>query len=262
MNIATLPQAKHLIEVFETLESGQLQALIASGLLTDLRRCAAELDPTKVDRDQFQRLLGFDPSVFRVKMGGPETTDQITAALGFPFHEWITQANLPLTPRSTPWEDEIEIVDPGCSFSEKEGLQFLKDAKVGRPTYEHGIRFTKQNGTATNSEKKPFVIFLHRPWLDPDRNRDVVCFHRNPDNRKLSLCWIANEFGDRCVLAGVRPRLVHQHAGEEARAADLVPAERNEGPRHDLDARRRLVEVHHLVEVRDEGVREDDDRGE
>ena len=70
-NVATLPQAKHLIEVFETLESGQLQALYASGLLTDLRRCAAELDPTKVDRDQYQRILGLDPSVFKVKLVGP-----------------------------------------------------------------------------------------------------------------------------------------------------------------------------------------------
>ncbi len=69
MNTATLPQAKHLIEMFEPLSSDELQKLYVSGLLTDLRRCAAELDPMKVDRDQYQRVLGLGPSVFKVKMG-------------------------------------------------------------------------------------------------------------------------------------------------------------------------------------------------
>ncbi|MEK7212407.1 MAG: hypothetical protein AAB686_01895 [Patescibacteria group bacterium] len=205
-NVATFPQAKHLIEVFETLESGQLQALIASGLLTDLRRCAAELDPTKVDRDQYQRILGLDPSVFRVLMGGPETTDQITAALGFPFNEWITQANFPLKPAEAPWEDEIEIVDPGTSFSEEKGLVILAEAKLERPTYEHGIRFAQQHGKATTSKKKPFVIFLHKPWQGPDRIRRVVFVRRFPAYRRLRLYYPGDGFSDDCVLAGVRPR--------------------------------------------------------
>ena len=206
MNIATLPQAKHLIEVFETLSSERLQALFASGLLTDLRRCAAELDPTKVDRDQYQRLLGLDPTLFRVKMGGAENTDQITPALGFAFNEWITQANFPLTPSETPWEDEIEIVDPGCSFTEEEGLQILKDHGLLRPTYEHGIRFGQQFGATTTSEKKPFVIFLHEPWVDPRRSRRLVCLDRRAEYRRFDLHWTGKGFHSRCVLAGVRPR--------------------------------------------------------
>ncbi len=206
MNTATLPQAKHLIEVFEPLSSDELQKLYASGLLTDLRRCAAELDPTKVDRDQYQRVLGLDPSVFKLKMGGTENTDQITAALGFPFNEWITQANLPLTPSAIPWEDEIEIIDPGCSFSEEEGLKLLADAKLDRPTYEHGIRFGQQHGNATTSEKKPFVIFLHEAWLVPGRRRRIVYLSRNSGDRRLGLDCPGGRFGDDCVLAGVRRR--------------------------------------------------------
>jgi len=206
MNTATLPQAKHLIGVFETLESDELQKLYASGLLTDLRRCAAELDPTKVDRDKYQRILGLDPSVFKVKMGGSENTDQITANLGFPFNEWITQANLPLTPSKTPWEDEIEIIDPGCEFTEEKGLKFLADAKLDRPTYEHGIRFGQQHGKETTSEKKPFIIFLHEAWLDPNRNRRIVCLRRYSDYRELYLDYPDSGFYDDCVLAGVRRR--------------------------------------------------------
>ncbi len=203
---ATLSQGKHLAELFETLESGQLQALIASGLLTDLRRCAAELDPTKVNRDEFQKVLGFDPSVFTVKMGGSNNTDEITAALGFPFNDWITQANFPLTASETPWDDEIEIVDPGKSFSEEEGLAILKEKGLLRPTYEHGIRFAEQHGKATTSGKKPFVIFLHEAWLDPSRNRRIVYLRRGAEYRELDLFYPVDRFDGGCVLAGVRPR--------------------------------------------------------
>lgn len=203
---ATLSQGKHLAELFETLESGQLQALIASGLLIDLRRCAAELDPTKVNRDEFQKVLGLDPSVFVVKMGGPENTDQITSALGFPFNDWITQKNFPLKPSETPWEDVIEIVDPGRSFTEEEGLQILKDKGLERPTYEHGIRFGQQFGKTTTSEKKPFVIFLHEAWQDPNGNRRIVFLDRDAEYRELCLDYPGSRFNDYCVLAGVRPR--------------------------------------------------------
>jgi hypothetical protein len=201
-----LSQGKHLAELFETLESGQLQALIASGLLTDLRRCAAELDPTKVNRDEFQKVLGLDPSVFIAKMGGANNTDEITAALGFAFNEWITQANFPLKPSETPWEDEIEIVDPGKSFSEEEGLAILKEEGLLRPTYEHGIRFAEQFGKATTSEKKPYVIFLHEAWRDPDRNRRIVYLLRSAGYRELGLSYPGRRFYGRCVLAGVRLR--------------------------------------------------------
>jgi hypothetical protein len=201
----TDPQIKHLKEMFATLESGRFQALVASGLLSDLSRCAAECDPTKVDRGEYQRILGVS-SVFKVIMGGANNTDEITKALGFPFDELITQANFPLAALETPMEDEIETVDPGRDFSEEEGLQILKDKGLERPTYEHVIRFAEQHGKVATSEKKPFVIFLHEAWLDPDRCRRFVYLCRSARYRKLRLRCPYDRFRDRCVLAGVRPR--------------------------------------------------------
>ena len=61
-------------------------------------------------------------------------------------------------------------------------------------------------------------------------------------------------------LAGVRTVLVHQHAGEEARLARLVLAERARVRSDDRRIGRQLVEVDHLVEMGDERVRQDDDR--
>ena len=143
--------------------------------------------------------------VYRIKLGGPETTDEIISGLGFPANSNITQENFPLKPHAI--EDvEIEIIDPGCSFSEDEGLKFLADAKLGRPTYGHALRFAKQHGKATTSEKKPFVVFLHEAWQDPNRSRRVLCLVCRARYRELFLGYPDVGFDDDCVLAGVRPR--------------------------------------------------------
>ena len=88
-NVATLSQGKHLAELFEMLESGQLQALFASGLLTDLRRCASEQDPTKVNRDEFQ-VANDDPGTILDNYGsagsalGTHTSRSRATVFGFP----------------------------------------------------------------------------------------------------------------------------------------------------------------------------------
>ncbi|MEK7094295.1 MAG: hypothetical protein AAB903_03080, partial [Patescibacteria group bacterium] len=197
-NFITPPQCRHLIEVFETLESGQLQALIASGLLTDLRRCVAEFDPRKIDRGQYQRILGIDPSVFTLKMGGSETTDQIVAVLresGIRVNECVTQKNFPLTSGEA-IEDEIELVDPNRDLYFKESLAILKEKGLMRPTEEHAIRFSQQHGLTTTSTKKPCIIFPHKPWLGPGRSPRVVCVCRYPVDRELFLRWAGGWFYD------------------------------------------------------------------
>jgi hypothetical protein len=87
-------------------------------------------------------------TIFKVKMGGDKNTDQIMAALGFPFDEQINQKNFPLVLGKTSWEDEIEIIDPGKNFREDEGLQILKNKGLEPPTYE------KFHGTQIAGKKK------------------------------------------------------------------------------------------------------------
>ena len=88
---------------------------------------------------------------FTVKMGGKNNTDQIVAHLkasgGFKsVYQRINQANFPLMPSENPREDEIELIDPGRPFSKEEGLAMLEKKNLGRPNYEHVIRFTEQCG--------------------------------------------------------------------------------------------------------------------
>ena len=205
-NIVTFSQIKHLIETFETLGSGQLQALYDTGLLDALRRGAAESDLAKIDRDKYRRMLGIGPSSFTVKMGGRETADQIRATLGFALDGWITQANFPLGPSETPWEDEVEFIDPGSSFGREDALILLGEAGLDRPTYEHALRFAEQHGKTTISEKKPYVVFLHEAWKDPFGDNRVMVLDRGAGHSKLGLGYPDDGFRGGYVVAGIRRR--------------------------------------------------------
>ena len=61
-------------------------------------------------------------------------------------------------------------------------------------------------------------------------------------------------------LTGRRARFVHQHPGEEAREAGDVASQGWHLAWRDVEVGRELVEIHDLVEVRDEGVRQEDHR--
>lgn len=176
------------------------------GFRADLQRLHAELDPGKVDRDQLQRILGIGRSVFTVEMGGPETTDQIMTALGLPFDRRITQEAFPLEPSEIPWEDEVEIIEPGCRFNEEEGLEFIEYGEFDRPTYGNAIRFAQQHRGTTAFGEEQFLIFLNKGWRDPHGNRHIICLGRPPDaeRRGLYLRRPDFKFTDRCVLAAVR----------------------------------------------------------
>jgi hypothetical protein len=209
-NPATFDQAYQMLNLVR--EAGTslrtLQALYATGLLSDLLKME---DPEEVNREEFQQILGLNPSVFRIKMGGPETTDKVVTYLkanGFNYVSTeITQKNFPLTKDPVVDGDEIVIYDPDTGFSEDSGLAILKREGLRRPTYQHALRFAREYGTATTSKKKPYIIFLHKPWWDgPGYNRLVLCIRRHPSDRKLHLDCPDYGFGDHCVLAGIRPR--------------------------------------------------------
>ena len=209
-NPTTFKQATHLLTLVEDkkLSLEQLQVLYNAGLLSDLFEAAATVDLGKVNRDDWKRILGLNPSVF-VKMSGTETTAEIVATLranGFNYvNDCVTQENFPLAAKDGD-DVEIEIIDPGCDFSEKEGLGFLTGAGLMRPTYEHALRFAEQHGRTTTSEKKPFVVFLHEAWQDPDGYRRGLFVDRGPSRRELILSYPDDRVDSGCVLAGVRPR--------------------------------------------------------
>ncbi len=142
----------------------------------------------------------------KVTLGKPGTTDDIVKYLkknGFNFvGEEITQKNLPLEPHEIE-NIQIEIIDPGCRFSEEEGIELLEAAGLERPTEEHALRFAEQCGSTTIGGK-PFIVFLHEPWIDQYWNPRVLFIHREPNYLGLNLDYASFGFNEKCMLAGIR----------------------------------------------------------
>lgn len=145
--------------------------------------------------------------LLKVKLGGSGTTNGIVQYLkenGFSYvNDLITNSNFPLKPHKIE-EDKIKIIDPGCSFNEKEGLELLKTAGLLRPTIEDALRFAEQYGTTTIGGK-PYIIFLHEPWLDENCHPRILYIGRGSENREFGLDYPDLGFIDYCVLAGVVP---------------------------------------------------------
>ncbi len=126
--------------------------------------------------------------VFRTRIGGPETTDEIVKnTLKSGRHvlvdELLTQTNFPVYPLEEPKEVEIEIIDPGWYFGDKQGykeyLTVLKEANLERPTYEHAIRLFGQHIEAliaTSGLWGEGVTFPHEPRIDSYNVRYLICF--------------------------------------------------------------------------------------
>ena len=145
------------------------------------------------------------PLVYRIVMAGLKDTDQIMADLGMPFDKLITQRNFPLYPDGLR-DERIQVVEPGFGFTVEEGLQFLADRRLDRPSCQQGIRFAEQYGHKTTSEEKAMVLFLHEAWVGPDETPRIMYLCRGADRRRFGLMRSDYGFSERSVLAGVERR--------------------------------------------------------
>lgn len=142
--------------------------------------------------------------VFRIKRGGKRTTEQVVSATTHTHVNGnINSQNFPLAERR---EEERELVvfqvpnydhDP----SSEEILKELKARQLERPIYEDALKFDE-----THPNEKGVFVFLHEPWLDPDRLPLVLIVLRGGTGRELSLSWFGGTWARRCWFVGVRPR--------------------------------------------------------
>jgi len=150
--------------------------------------------------------------VYPVVIGGNiSSTDEIVSiwkGASLPISDGITQAHFPLGHHDEE-NAEVEIIDPRCTFRERDGVELLEHAGLERPTYEHALRFAeqwviKQLGSA-HEFRKPIIVFLHKPWKNPVGTPCVICVDRETGQLFLGFAGYCT-FSDHCDLAGVRPR--------------------------------------------------------
>jgi len=196
------PEVHRPMSVLPNLTRKQIWAIRDAMVLADARRDSRD-GVEEIDQAEIQRIPG--PLVYRIVMAGLKDTDQIMADLGMPFDKLITQRNFPLYPSGLR-DERIQVVEPGFCFTVEEGLQFLADHKLDRPSYQQGIRFAEQYGRKTTSEEKAMVLFLHEAWMSPDETPRIMYLCRGADRRRFGLMRSDYGFSERSVLAGVERR--------------------------------------------------------
>lgn len=216
LELPTLEQIAEMLEMVRKsgISRKRLEALYDRGFFDDL---LGTMDPARVDREAFRVVLGYSPLqlVFKVKMGGHENTDEVVGYLkanGFYVNDRITQDHFPLFPGSgIPVEDEIEIVNPGKSFTEKDASLILKEKGLLYPTHEHALRLVcvhEKLMASTSAKKMPAIIFfLRKHRWDFLRSRNILLYrNRFFAEREFDLSRPGNRFSGNCAIAGVRPR--------------------------------------------------------
>lgn len=142
--------------------------------------------------------------VFRIKRGGKRTTEQVVGTTAHTYVNGnINSQNFPLVGGP---EEERELVafqvpeynhDP----SSEEILKEFELRGLEQPIHEDALKFDE-----VHSDEKGAFVFLHEPWLDPDRFPVVLIVYRGEALRKLYLSWFDNAWYLSYWFVGVRPR--------------------------------------------------------
>lgn len=195
---ATLGQAAKILSMFEDTPRAQVQALLKSGLLADLRD--ANFDDIRMERDEFRRLLGLKPLVL------------IGTAVVFE-----------LDMRKDGWTllEDVQDPDPETAFANGlESVPFLEygeecidDEKLvlrarGKLRANYGQRHAEyllghQEGIPEEFQKY-YLVFTGTVWRAPDGCRRGAYLYWYGGHWHLDFFWFDHLF--RPVDRLVRPR--------------------------------------------------------
>jgi len=188
------------------LTTEQIAELLESKLVNDLLSIAKHGGLSVIDPNAYQKALGIDPYVFRIRLGVSGNTDQIVASLGLPVeNSWINQVNFPINPRDSQEIVDVELVDPGRAFTRKEGAAILAETNLTAPTHEHAIRFAEQHPTNLSPVQKPYILFIQGREADKSIFRHLY-LHRTTERTVICMGKLDSDYSDEYVLAGLRPR--------------------------------------------------------
>ena len=122
--------------------------------------------------------------VFRILRGGKQrTTEEV---IGATIHSYVDpNINSRSFPLEKTAEEERELIafqvaDWDHDPTSEEILQELKTRDLERLTHEDALKFDE-----AHLKEKGVFVFLHKPWLAPDRGPDVVVVDRSETDRKL-----------------------------------------------------------------------------
>lgn len=187
-------------------------ASLADGLIKDLRsKGASDEDIHSLVTDSGALSIGkigdalMDvirqvKNVFQLAIGGNRTTEEVVAAGKYDWSsDHVSSQNFPM--REGRGHSMIEIIDFGREVTSEEALAEAKKRGLERPDYEDALFFGEQ---FPEKQRERPVVFLHEPWLHPDRDLDVFVLRGRSVKRRLSLSWFDASWSRACVFAFAR----------------------------------------------------------
>lgn len=178
MKDGTLKQASKVLSLFDETPGDQIQALLESGLLADLR----DGNIVKVKRDDFRKLLGLVPLSLAVTI---ITADEIIAPKGGKIHVVSVPVN-----ESRAWKDAVSVAGPNTGrdwdiwrvgdqyppmVGATQGLQQVILVNFGKYMRSKDVLvWSKTQNLRPASPRSVFAIGDHCPNLNRDLAMDYM----------------------------------------------------------------------------------------
>lgn len=198
MKTATFGQAEKILSIFSETPLEQIQALIQSGLLVDLR----DGNISEINRSEFRKLLGFSAfNTYRVTVNYDQSIEK---AIKAGKYDWvnndITSKSFP-TKRSGEAEVDIELIHFNRDMNTDEVLAEL-DKRGLRPAELHEL--LKLGEKYPDLQREFPLVALGSIWQSSGGGRFCPCLGGGGSVRYLYLNWIANRWDGGCRFAALR----------------------------------------------------------
>jgi len=195
---ATFGQATKILDLFGDTPKDQIQGILSSGLLADLR----DGNISEVDRNEFRKLLGLNAlNAYRLIVNYDRSVEKAIKAGRYDWtNDNITSKNFP-TKRSETAEIDIELIHFNRDMSTDEVLAEL-DKKGLRPAELHELLALGEKHPDLQREFP--IIALGSVWRRSSGFRSCPCLSKDGSERDLDLGWFGHEWDARCRFAALR----------------------------------------------------------
>jgi len=174
----------------------RFQLFLGSGVLADL----LEVDPSRIDREEFRKMIGLPPLVLRITVDYSLTLEQMIA-LG--QYDWknddITAKNFPVNGEGKK-EITVELVKYESGMSSEAILADLDKNGLRPATHEELLAF----GAAFPELQRKFPIVALGSVASIFGDRRVAFLDRYDSERDLRLRWFDGGWYARCRFLAVR----------------------------------------------------------
>jgi hypothetical protein len=141
-------------------------------------------------------------NIFHLIIGSKNRTTEEMVEAG--KYDWanddVNSKNFPMRPRPA-GKRVIELIEFDHDVSSEEALEEARKQGLEQPDYEDALDFGEQ---FPEIQRKRPIVFLHKPWQDPDGNLRVLVLSGDSSLRELRLAWFDHGWDRRCVFAFVR----------------------------------------------------------